>query len=166
VEQAWRVARALPITPPQHDAGSGDDSGADDHAGSGGHQTLCGPGQFASYCRTVARAMHFQWEAQSENNRKLRQQISGLGVCGRRRNLRGGPTEQTRRWYDRKAAKTARDRDQGAGVQAAKAAWHVMAQRQLKRWPTGVRAGCCYGPGRPDFGSAVASQERVGLEPL
>ncbi len=94
----------------------------------GDHQRFPGPGQFASYCRTV--------EAKSiSNNRKKGPNNS---KCGNKylawafveaANFARRYDQQCRRWFDRKAAKSGNVvATKALACKLAKAAWYIMAQ--------------------------------------
>ncbi len=89
---------------------------------------FAGPGQFASYCRTVQAQCISNRKKKGENNSK----------CGNRylawafveaANFARRYDEQCRKWYDRKAAKTsAVIATKALACKLAKAAWYLMAQ--------------------------------------
>ena len=86
------------------------------------------PGQFASYCRTVASERLSNNKKKGQNNRK----------CGNRylawafveaANFARQHNEDCRRWFDRKAAKTSTIiATKALACKLAKVAWYVMSQ--------------------------------------
>jgi transposase len=89
---------------------------------------FAGPGQFASYCRTVAAKCTTNGKQKGENNRK----------CGNRylawafveaANFAKRFDEPCRKWYDRKAARTSNViATKALACKLAKAAWYLAAQ--------------------------------------
>jgi transposase len=89
---------------------------------------FAGPGQFASYCRTVAAQCTSNGKLKGRNNRK----------CGNRylawafveaANFAKRYDEPCRRWYDRKAARTSNViATKALACKLAKAAWHLAAE--------------------------------------
>jgi transposase len=87
---------------------------------------FAGPGQFASYCRAVAAERLSNEKSKGRNNRK----------CGNRylawafveaANFAKRYDERSRRWFDRKAARTCGVlATKALACKLAKAAWHVM----------------------------------------
>ena len=63
-------------------------------------------GNFASYCRCVKSLRPSNGKKKGENNRKMRQQVSGLGVRGSRATSPAATMPQCRRFYDRKKQQT------------------------------------------------------------
>jgi transposase len=90
---------------------------------------FAGPGQFASYCRTVAAQRTSNEKFKGANNRK----------CGNRylawafveaANFAKRYDETCRKWYDRKAAKTSTVlATKALACKLAKAAWHVVTDQ-------------------------------------
>ena len=88
---------------------------------------FAGPGQFASYCRTVAAERFSNEKSKGRNNRK----------CGNRylawafveaANFAKRYDERCRRWFDRKAARSCGVlATKALACKLAKAAWHVMS---------------------------------------
>ena len=91
-------------------------------------QRFAEPGQFASYCRTVAAERLSNNKKKGENN----------GKCGNKylawafveaANFAKRSDPQVRAWFDRKAAKTSTViAIKALACKLAKAAWHVMAE--------------------------------------
>jgi len=89
---------------------------------------FAGPGEFASYCRTVAAERTSNQKKKGDNNAK----------CGNRylawafveaANFAKRFDEQCRKWYDRKAAKRGTTiATKALACKLAKAAWYVMAE--------------------------------------
>lgn len=92
-------------------------------------QRFAGPGQFASYCRTVAAQCTSNGKPKGENN----------GKCGNKylswafveaANFAKRYDEPCRKWYDRKAAKTSPVvATKALACKLAKAAWHLVAEQ-------------------------------------
>ena len=89
---------------------------------------FAGPGEYASYCRTVDAQRLSNGKRKADNNRK----------CGNRylawawveaANFARRYDERCRRWYDRKAGRTSKViATKALACKLAKAGWHVMAQ--------------------------------------
>jgi len=94
----------------------------------GNIKRFAGPGQFASYCRTVQAQCISNSKKKGENNSKCGNRYLAWAFVeaanfGRRYD------EQCRKWYDRKAAKTsAVIATKALACKLAKAAWYLMAQ--------------------------------------
>ncbi len=92
-------------------------------------QRFAGPGQFASYCRTVAAQCSSNGKPKGENN----------GKCGNKylswafveaANFAKRYDEPCRQWYERKAAKTSQVvATKALACKLAKAAWHLVAEQ-------------------------------------
>ncbi len=89
---------------------------------------FAGPGQFASYCRTVDAQCTSNGKRKGENNRKCGNKYLAWAFVEAAQFARRSDA-QTRRWYDRKAARTSTViATKALACKLAKAAWHVMAQ--------------------------------------
>jgi len=87
-----------------------------------------GPGEFASYCRTVAAKCTSNGKQKGENNRKCGNKYLSWAFV-EAANFARRHDEPCRKWYERKAAKTGKI----IGIKAlacklAKAAWHVVSE--------------------------------------
>lgn len=89
---------------------------------------FAGPGEFASYCRTVAAERTSNSKKKADNNSKCgNKYLSWAFVEAANFARRSDP--QCRRWYDRKAAKTSKViATKALACKLAKAAWYLMAQ--------------------------------------
>jgi transposase len=91
-------------------------------------QRFAGPGQFASYCRTVAARCTSNGKLKGENNRKCGNKYLAWAFV-EAANFAKRYDEPCRKWYDRKAAKTNNIiATKALACKLAKAAWHVVAQ--------------------------------------
>jgi transposase len=89
---------------------------------------FAGPGQFASYCRTVDAQCTSNGKRKGENNRKCGNKYLAWAFVEAAQFARRSDAP-SRRWYDRKAAKTSTViATKALACKLAKAAWHVMAQ--------------------------------------
>jgi len=87
-----------------------------------------GPGQFASYCRTVAARSTSNGKVKGENNRKCGNKYLAWAFV-EAANFAKRYDETCRKWYDRKAARTnSIIATKALACKLAKAAWHVVAQ--------------------------------------
>jgi transposase len=89
---------------------------------------FAGPGEFASYCRTVAAKCTSNGKQKGENNRKCGNKYLSWAFV-EAANFARRHDEPCRKWYERKAAKTGKI----IGIKAlacklAKAAWHVVTE--------------------------------------
>lgn len=91
-------------------------------------QRFAGPGEFASYCRTVAAARTSNHKKKGDNNAKCGNKfLSWAFVEAANFARRSDP--QCRRWYDRKAAKTSKVlATKALACKLAKTAWYLMAE--------------------------------------
>jgi transposase len=89
---------------------------------------FAGPGNFASYCRTVEAKRTSNSKKKGENNSKCgNKYLAWAFVEGANFARRYDP--QCRKWYDRKLAKTSNViATKALACKLAKAAWHVMTQ--------------------------------------
>jgi transposase len=88
---------------------------------------FAGPGQFASYCRTVAAKCTSNGKLKGENNRKCGNKYLAWAFV-EAANFAKRHDEPCRRWYERKAAKTNNIiATKALACKLAKAAWHVVA---------------------------------------
>ena len=89
---------------------------------------FAGPGQFASYCRTVAARCTSNGKQKGENNRKCGNKYLAWAFV-EAANFARRYDESCRRWYERKAAKTSNViATKALACKLAKAAWYVVAQ--------------------------------------
>jgi transposase len=89
---------------------------------------FAGPGQFASYCRTVEAKCISNQRKKGANNSKCGNKYLAWAFV-EAANFARRFDEQCRRWFDRKAAKTGHVLPTKAlACKLAKAAWYVMAQ--------------------------------------
>jgi transposase len=89
---------------------------------------FAGPGQFASYCRTVAAKCTSNGKLKGENNRKCGNKYLAWAFV-EAANFAKRYDEPCRRWYERKAAKTNNIiATKALACKLAKAAWHVVAE--------------------------------------
>jgi transposase len=88
---------------------------------------FAGPGQFASYCRTVAAKRTSNEKSKGENNRKCGNKYLAWAFV-EAANFARRHDESCRKWYDRKAAKAGTVvATKALACKLAKAAWHVAA---------------------------------------
>ena len=86
------------------------------------------PGNFASYCRTVAAKRFSNSKQKGENNSKCGNKYLAWALV-EGANFARRYDQQCRKWYDRKAAKTSKVvATKALACKLAKAAWHVMSQ--------------------------------------
>jgi transposase len=89
---------------------------------------FAGPGQFASYCRTVAAKCTSNGKQKGENNRKCGNKYLAWAFV-EAANFARRYDETCRKWYERKAAKTSNViATKALACKLAKAAWYVVAQ--------------------------------------
>ena len=89
-------------------------------------QRFAGPGNFASYCRTVAAERFSNQKKKGENNAKCGNKYLAWAFV-EAANFARRYDKQCQRWYDRKAAKTNKIiATKALACKLAKAAWHVM----------------------------------------
>jgi transposase len=89
---------------------------------------FAGPGQFASYCRTVGARRTSNGKAKGENNRKCGNKYLAWALV-EAANFAKRYDEPCRRWFERKAARTNNViATKALACKLAKAAWHVVAQ--------------------------------------
>jgi transposase len=89
---------------------------------------FAGPGQFASYCRTVAAKCTSNGKLKGENNRKCGNKYLAWAFV-EAANFAKRYDEPCRKWYDRKAAQTSNViATKALACKLAKAAWHVVAK--------------------------------------
>jgi transposase len=85
-------------------------------------------GQFASYCRTVAAKSLSNGKVKGENNRKCGNKYLSWAFV-EAANFARRYDEPSRKWYDRKAAKTNKIiATKALACKLAKAAWHMVAE--------------------------------------
>ena len=85
------------------------------------------PGNFASYCRTVAAQRVSNSKKKGENNSKCGNKYLAWAFV-EAANFARRYDEQCRQWYDRKAGKTSKVvATKALACKLAKAAWHLMA---------------------------------------
>ena len=90
---------------------------------------FAGPGQFASYCRTVAARCTSNGKQKGENNRKCGNKYLAWAFV-EAANFAKRYDEPCRKWYDRKAAKTSNlIATKALACKLAKAAWYVAAEQ-------------------------------------
>jgi len=88
---------------------------------------FAGPGQFASYCRTVAARCTSNGKQKGENNRKCGNKYLAWAFV-EAANFARRYDEPCRKWHERKAAKTSNViATKALACKLAKAAWHVVA---------------------------------------
>ena len=88
---------------------------------------FAGPGQFASYCRAVAAERTSNEKNKGRNNRKCGNPYLGWAFV-EAANFAKRYDERSRRWFDRKAARTCTVlATKALACKLAKAAWHVMS---------------------------------------
>ena len=86
------------------------------------------PGDFASYCRTVAAKRTSNSKKKGENNSKCGNKYLAWAFV-EAGNFARRYDEQCRKWYDRKAAKTSNVvATKALACKLAKAAWYLMVQ--------------------------------------
>jgi len=91
-------------------------------------QRFAGPGNFASYCRTVAAERISNRKPKGENNAKCGNKYLAWAFV-EAANFARRYDEQCRKWYDRKEAKTSKViATKVLACKLAKAAWHLMAE--------------------------------------
>jgi transposase len=89
---------------------------------------FAGPGQFASYCRTVAARSTSNGKVKGENNRKCGNKYLAWAFV-EAANFAKRYDETCRKWHDRKAAKTNNViATKALACKLAKAAWYLVAQ--------------------------------------
>lgn len=89
-------------------------------------QRFAGPGNFASYCRTVKAERLSNQKKKGENNAKCGNKYLAWAFV-EAANFARRYDEQCRKWYDRKAVKTNKIiATKALACKLAKAAWHVM----------------------------------------
>jgi transposase len=139
------------------DAGGGEDFRIDDHAGDGRSQAFCQPGGLRQLLPVRGQPADVQRQKERGKQRQVRQQISGLGLCGGGQ-LRPAPRRSAcRKFYDRKKAQVnGIVATKALACKLAKAAWHMMSQN------TPYDAGRMFPGPRNNLGRAGASQ-RKGL---
>jgi transposase len=94
----------------------------------GNIQRFAEPGDFASYCRTVAAERFSNQKKKGENNRKCGNKYLAWAFVEAAQFAKRG-NAQCRQWFERKAAKTSTVlATKALACKLAKAAWHVMAQ--------------------------------------
>jgi transposase len=89
---------------------------------------FAGPGQFASYCRTVAARCTSNGKVKGENNRKCGNKYLAWAFV-EAANFAKRFDEPCRKWYERKAARTSSViATKALACKLAKAAWHLVAE--------------------------------------
>ena len=89
---------------------------------------FAGPGNFASYCRTVEAKRMSNSKKKGENNSKCGNKYLAWAFV-EAANFAKRYDEQCRKWYDRKAAKTSNViATKALACKLAKAAWYLMAE--------------------------------------
>ena len=89
---------------------------------------FAGPGQFASYCRTVAAECTSNGKSKGENNRKCGNKYLWWAFV-EAANFAKRYDERCRRWFDRKAARTSKViATKALACKLAKAAWYLVAE--------------------------------------
>ena len=89
---------------------------------------FAGPGNFASYCRTVAAQRISNSKKKGENNSKCGNKYLAWAFV-EAANFARRYDEQCRKWYDRKAAKTSKViATKALACKLAKAAWFLMSE--------------------------------------
>lgn len=89
---------------------------------------FAGPGNFASYCRTVEAQRTSNSKKKGENNSKCGNKYLAWAFV-EAANFARRYDEQCRKWYDRKAAKTSKViATKALACKLAKAAWYLMAE--------------------------------------
>jgi transposase len=124
-----RVARQLPYYPKLKTLpGVGIILGLTISMEIGDIKRFAGPGQFASYCRTVAAQCTSNGKPKGENNRKCGNKYLSWAFV-EAANFAKRHDEPCRRWYERKAAKTSNViATKALACKLAKAAWFLVAQ--------------------------------------
>jgi transposase len=101
---------------------------------------FAGPGQFASYCRTVAAECTSNGKSKGENNRKCGNKYLAWAFV-EAANFARRYDEPCRKWYERKAARTSRViATKALACKLAKAAWYLAAEE------TDYEPGRMFGP--------------------
>jgi transposase len=91
-------------------------------------QRFAQPGDFASYCRTVAAERFSNQKKKGENNRKCGNKYLAWAFVEAAQFAKRGDG-QCRKWFERKAAKSCTVlATKALACKLAKAAWHVMAK--------------------------------------
>ena len=99
---------------------------------------FAGPGQFASYCRTVAAKCTSNGKHKGENNRKCGNKYLAWAFV-EAANFARRYDEPCRKWYERKAARTSKViATKALACKLAKAAWYLVAEETRLRTGTGV----------------------------
>ena len=89
---------------------------------------FAGPGQFASYCRTVAAKCTSNGKLKGENNRKCGNKYLAWAFV-EAANFASRSDEPCRKWYERKAARTSKViATKALACKLAKAAWYLAAE--------------------------------------
>lgn len=89
---------------------------------------FAGPGEYASYCRTVDASRFSNGRKKADNNQKCGNKYLGWAWV-EAANFAKRYDEQCRRWFDRKAARTSKViATKALACKLAKAGWHVMSQ--------------------------------------
>jgi len=89
---------------------------------------FAGPGQFASYCRTVAAQCTSNGKLKGENNRKCGNKYLAWAFV-EAANFARRYDEPCRKWYERKAAKTSKVvATKALACKLAKAAWYLASE--------------------------------------
>jgi len=89
---------------------------------------FAGPGNFASYCRTVEAKRISNNKKKGENNSKCGDKYLAWAFV-EAANFAKRYDEQCRKWYDRKAARTSNViATKALACKLAKAAWYLMAE--------------------------------------
>jgi transposase len=90
---------------------------------------FAGPGNFASYCRTVEAQRISNSKKKGENNSKCGNKYLSWAFV-EAANFARRYDEQCRKWYDRKAARTSKViATKALACKLAKAAWYLMAEK-------------------------------------
>ena len=101
---------------------------------------FAGPGQFASYCRTVAAQCTSNGKLKGENNRKCGNKYLAWAFV-EAANFAKRYDESCRKWYERKAARTSNViATKALACKLAKAAWYLAAEE------TDYAPGRVFGP--------------------
>jgi transposase len=101
---------------------------------------FAGPGQFASYCRTVAAKCTSNGKLKGENNRKCGNKYLAWAFV-EAANFAKRYDESCRKWYERKAARTSNViATKALACKLAKAAWYLAAEE------TDYEPGRVFGP--------------------
>ena len=94
----------------------------------GNIERFAGPGEFASYCRTVAAERTSNSKKKAENNAKCGNKYLSWAFV-EAANFARRSDVQCRQWYDRKASKTSKViATKALACKLAKAAWYLMAR--------------------------------------